>query len=371
MKQYKFLIPMLFSIVVLIGCADQKILERIALVTLLGYDLGDEDKITATSVIRQVNPEFQSTVETHSDTEATSKGTRQQINLETSKKVMAGQMRVVLFGEDFSEKGLHETLHTLIMNSEVSNSIYLAVVEGRAQPLIETKYPNITDVGQHIFGLIDHNIKQQHVISSTLHEVVRDFYNPLRDLTLPILKQEGKQIVISGTAFFHKGKMQGKLPSKDTLYLMMARGKFRFGTLQLELPSDGLSSKDNMDTVPIALDSINSVREIKLVDPKIPEYDLNIVIQCRILEIHSTVSTGDPKAITKIEKAISKKLEGEVERIIKASIEMDANVFGFGEKYKTGTRNSNLTEDEWHEKYHNLKVNVNVKTSIIRNGVFE
>lgn len=208
--------------------------------------------MTATSVIRQVNQEFESTVETHSETEETSKGTRQKINLETSKKVMAGQLRVVLFGEDFAKEGLNESLHTLIMKSEVSNSIFLAVTEGKAQPLIETKYQNITDLGQHIFGLIDHNVKQQHIISSTLHEVVRDFYNPLRDLTLPIIEKKDQTIEVSGVAFFHKGKMQGKLPSGDILYIMMARGKFRFGTLELELPTNGLSPNEHHEeTIPI------------------------------------------------------------------------------------------------------------------------
>lgn len=371
MKQFKFIVVLLLSISLVIGCADQKILERIGIVTLIGYDFAQEDKITTTAAIRQVNPDYQSTVEIHSETEATSKGARLKINLETSKKIMAGQMRVVLFGEELAKEGLDEMIHTLIMNSEVSNGIYIAIVEEEAKSLIESEYKTVTDIGQHIYGIIEHNTQQQQAISSTLHEVVRDYYNPLRDPIIPILKKNGDNIEITGTALFHKGTMVGKYSADDTLYIMMARGKFRFGNLELELPKGGLSTKDDLDVIPVSIDSIRSVRHMKLVDPNTPEFDLKIVVQCRLLEIHSSVSTADRKVIEKLEKSINKKLESEISRIIDKSIELHADHFGFGEKYRAETRNSKLTEEEWHEKFKDLKVNVKVQTTIVRDGVFE
>ena len=47
----------------LYGCAQTNILDKVGLTTLVGYDVGTEDKIKTTAVIREVNPEFQSNVE--------------------------------------------------------------------------------------------------------------------------------------------------------------------------------------------------------------------------------------------------------------------------------------------------------------------
>ncbi|MFP3919390.1 Ger(x)C family spore germination protein [Lysinibacillus telephonicus] len=371
MKQFKLIVSLLLSIVLVIGCADPKILERVGIVTLIGYDAGEEDKVTVTSVVRQVNPDYQSTVNTHTETEATGEKTRLKVNLESSKKIVAGQMRVVLFGEDIAKEGLDEMLHALIMNSEISTSIYVAVVEDSAQTLIEGQYKNVTDIGQHIYGIIEHNIEQQNAVSSTLHEVVRDFYSPLRDPLIPIVKKNGENIEISGTALFHKGAMVGEFPIEDTLYLMMVRGKFRHGTLELELPSEGLSAKDDLETIPISIDSIKSYRQMKLVDPAVPEFDLKVIVQCRLLEIHSSISTADRTIVEKLEKGINKILESEISRIVNKSIELHSDHFGFGEKYRADTRNAKLTEEEWHEIYKNLKVNVKVQSTIVRDGVFE
>jgi len=61
----------------------------------------------------------------------------------------------------------------------------------------------------------------------------------------------------------------------------------------------------------------------------------------------------------------------EITRIIAHSQEVESDIFGFGEKYRSIVRHSNLTKDKWHEMYKNMKVNVKVKFVILRDGVFE
>lgn len=372
MKQGKVQIIMLLSCIILIGCADQRILERIGMVTLVGYDVAEENKVTVTSVVRQINPELESKIEIQSETESTSKGTRVKVDMKTSKKLAAGQMRVMLFGEDLAKKGIEEALHTSMMNNEISTSIYLAVVKGTSKALLEYPYKDIKDVGQHIYNLIDHNIKQQHTVSSTLHEIVRDNYSEVRNFALPILRKEGEYIQFDGIAFFSHGKMVGNLPAGDTFYILMMQDNFKNSTLELVLNGESIdASKFKEKQLQIAVDSIKTEREIKVVNAEQNEFDLSIKMECRLLEINSLISTSDSKLLEKIEKAINQKIENEITRILAYSQEVNSDIYGFGEEYRANARNVKLTDKKWREMFREMKVNTHVDVEVIRNGVFE
>lgn len=374
-RKLKWFIFFISICLILTACTETKLLERISIVTLIGYDK-EEDLLSATAVVRQINPEFQSNIEIHSETAATSKESKLKVDLEIAKKLGTGQLRVVLFGDDLAKEGLEEAVHTIAMNPEMATSIYLSVVEGKTKTLLENKYENITDVGQHIFNLLDHNIKQQQMISSTFHEVERDISSPLRDFALPIIKKIEEYIDISGVALFKEGKMVGNLPATDVFYIMLTRKDIKDGTAQLVLPAELLNHSKNPpenlpEDLPIAIDAINSKRKLEITDHNKNEIDLNIKLDCRLVEIHSSLSVGDKKITEKIEEEINKKMESEIKRIIEYSQEVNSDIFGFGEHFYAQVRNSKLTEEKWRELYPEMKVNVKVDTEIIRNGVTE
>lgn len=373
MSTLKLLILFISTITILIGCTEQEILERTSIITLIGYDSAEDDKITTTTAIRQINPDLESKVEIQSATASTSRGTRVNIEFKTSKKIGAGQLRVALFGEELAKSGIDNSIHSLKMNPEISNGIYLAVVEGNSNSLIENNYKNITDIGQHIFQLLDQNTQQNYAISSTLHEINRDNTSQVADYSLPMLKKEGEYIEVSGIAFFQEGKMVGSLSSKDSLYIKMIRHNFQGGPLEVSIPSSTLesTSENSSEDIQIALDSINSKRKIKLVDKTVPEFDLTITLDSRLIETPSDLRVIDKKALEKLEKEINKKLESEINRIIQYSQEVNSDIFRFGERYKAQVRKTTIDENKWHEMYPQIKVNVKVNTQIVRDGVFQ
>lgn len=374
MKKFRFIMLIFCCIVLLIGCAEERILERISLPTLIGYDYDQEErKITTTAVIRQVNPEFESRIEVQSDTAATSKGTRIKQNLKTAKKIMAGQLRVILFSEDLAKYGLEGAVHTTSMNSEISTSVYLAVVEGETKPLIEYQYSNIKDIGQHIFNILDQNIEKQHAVSSTLHEVSRDLYSPTTDMALPMIKREDQSISLTHIGLFHKAKMVGKLPIEDVPYIMMLRKKFENGTLEIKL-QDGSYDEEDGDAQPIqqvAIDSIHSKKSMEIVNPDTPEINVKIDISCRLLEVHRSINISKEGELKKLEDEVNKEIKSQLEKVVQYGQEVGSDIFGFGDFYASHTRNRNLSEDEWNKLFKNMKVNITTEVKILRNGVFE
>ncbi len=374
MKKLKILFLILASFTLIGGCAEQKILERLSLITLIGYDVGEgEEKLSSTVVIRQINHEFKSNVETLSATANTSKGTREEISLQVSKKVVSGQLRVVIFGEEFAKAGIGQYIYYLLMNPEISKGVYLSVVEGETKPFLEYPYENITDISKHISNLLEHNVEREKLSSSTLHETGRDYYSPTRDIILPIIKRKENVIEISGIAFFRNEQMVGQLPAEDIFYVKMLRDGFNKGIFELVLDGKNLESVaegEAPDEVMIAFDSIKSKNTIKLVNQTTPEFDFNINIKLRLSEIDDAIQMGKKKTTELLQEEINKKLESELAKIIQYSQELNADVFGFGEYYEKYVKKSNITSEEQDEMYPNMKVNIHVNSTIIRSGVF-
>lgn len=374
MKNYRFYFIILFLPSLLIGCVETNILDRVGLVTLVGYDVGKEERMATTSAVREVNPEFQSNVEVVTTENSTSKGNRVKTNRKLSKKVVVGQMRVVLFGEELAKDGIRRYIDAHLENPTVSNSLYMAVTESEVAPLLEYEYQNIEDIGQHIYRLLEQNIEQENMISSTLHEVGRDLYSEGEDIFMPIIKKEEELVELSGIAIFKNDKMVSSIRPEDTFYVKLIGGNYKSGTFETiltkeEIPDDLMKNKP--DEIPIAFDALTSEKELKLINKNTPEFDLNITIKTRLTEIYPDVNIGDPKTVKKLEDAISKNLSSEISRVIAYCQSLESDIFSFGDKYRSSVRNSKLTKEKWHELYKNMKVNVKVDLTILRSGVFE
>lgn len=374
MKNLRFYLILLFLPIILAGCVEKNILDRVGLAILVGYDLGTEERMATTAAIREVNPEFQSNVEIITTENETSKGNRIETNRKLSKKVVVGQMRVVLFGEELAKDDIHHYIDSLLENPAVSKGMYLAIVEGETAPLLKYKYENIDDIGQHIFRLLEQNIEQEIMISSTLHEIAHDLYMVGEDIYMPIIKKEEDLVELSGIAIFKGDKMVSKLPVEDTFYVKLVAEDFKSGSLEVVLQKEDIPNdltKNTPDQIPIAFDAIRSDKKLKLVNATTPEFDLNITLKARLTEIYPDVDIGDPKVVEKLEKAISKNITREISRVIAYSQSFESDIFAFGEKYRSTVRDSKLTKEKWHELYKNMKVNVKVDFTILRNGVFE
>src|SRR5690606_15091270 len=136
------------------------------------------------------------------------------------------------FGEELAKDDVHHYVDSLLENETVSKSLYLAVVEGDLSELLEYEYKDIDDIGLNIYRLLEQNIEQEHMISSTLHEIAHNLYAAGEDLYMPIIRKEEEIVAISGTALFRNGKMVSTISSKDTFYVNLIGNDFKAGTFE-------------------------------------------------------------------------------------------------------------------------------------------
>lgn len=369
----RFYLMLFLSLIFLFGCVRTNILDEVGLTSLIGYDIGQEEKIAVTGVIREINPDFKSKVQVITTENNTLSGNKIKTNRKLSEQVSFGQTRVITFGEDLAREGLDYFIHTNLENPDMNDNLYMAVIEGKVADLLEYKYKDIEDIGQHIFRLIEQNNKQKFITTTNLHIIADDYYSSGKEMAMPILKRDGDLVEFSAIAIFKGGKMVSTLQPKDNFFVNVIRENFNMGVYETVLQGDGNLNNRNssLNEMRLTFDTIKSKRKIKLVDASKPEFDLNISMKSRVLEVSPDINFWKQESVAALEKDIEKRLKNEISRVIGQTQEVESDIFGFGEKYRSTVRHSKLTKEKWQKKYKNMKVNVNIDFTILRNGVFE
>lgn len=365
-----------FAVVVLLlsGCVQSNQLERLGLITAVGYDM-EERKLKGTYVIQQFDPTKQDVTQVLVNKAYTSKGVREATNLEMSNQVVAGQLRVILYGKEVAQKGLVPFLDSLSRDASIGTMVYVAISEDSAKSILMTK-PKVSNIGRYLYELIENNIKGELLLSSTLHEFLQAYYDPGQDPIIPMFQKKGGTVEVKKLALMRGDQMMGTLRAREGFYIKMIKDRFKNGSIELAIKTDELKKsmfekKPREEVVYITVDDIKSSSDIKLIDAKSLTYELNIQADVRVLEMSEPVKVGDPKVIKDLEKALGKEMENELTILLEKLQDVNSDPIGFGTIYDAKVRGVTLTEEEWHKKFPGASFKVNVKTNILRTGVMD
>lgn len=362
-------ITLLGLVCVLSGCAEKKILEDIGLITTVGYDLEGANKIKATMIVLQIDPEAPRNIDVVSSEAITSKGARLNANLKISKELQSGQLRVALYDEEIGRKGIKPHVDTLARDPSISDLTYLAIVEGSTQDMLKHEYKNIPDVGQHLYNQIQQLTDKEQISNSTLQEIQQSYYSDGIDPILPILKRDGEHIRVAGNALLRNDKMVGRFTPTQSFYAKLLRDQYHAGSVEMNLDMRDINGKKHKVTT--VIDTIVSSRDLTLIDQNIPSFDLQLNVKGRLLEIQGDVDLTVPQNITLLEKAINQKMKKEALKVIAYSQKRNSDTFGFGEVYRSRVRHAKLSRGTWHKKYKTMTCNVGVKFKLVRTGITE
>ncbi|MBP1931081.1 Ger(x)C family spore germination protein [Ammoniphilus resinae] len=366
---------------VITGCAQQKILDKMGLSVVIGYDRVDKDRLLGTNVLHQFDPMASESVQIVASTAYTSKGTRDKSNLEMAKKAVSGQLRVTLYSEQLAKEGIINLVDTLARDPTIGARVFLAISKGRAHDILKHRYPEFGNIGTYMYQTISQNIEGESMISPTLHDFMHDYSSVGRDTILPYLEQRGKEgneLVISGAALFQQDRMVGVIPTKEVFYVKLLRDRFQAGSIEISIPREVLGKymkvsqkKRGNDPIFLVLDTLSSSSTFKLVDKNRPQINTEIKITGRLQEVSEVVDLSKPEIIHKIEKAISQAMMNEGNKVIAKLQKLETDPIGFGEIYRSSVRHSNLTRDKWYEMYRDAKLNLKVEMTLVRTGVIE
>ncbi|KGP73114.1 Ger(x)C family spore germination protein [Pontibacillus yanchengensis] len=369
---------MICSVLCLTSCVEKKYLEQIGIVTAVGYDMLDEEGwLEGTHVLFQFDPNQANVSQIITTRAKTAKGLINDASLKTSKKLASGQLRLVLFGDKIAKEGVMRLLDTLARDAEIADMMYIAVSETTAnQVLRANNFEDAANIGTYLHQLIQKNIQDEKVPQSTLHDFLHHYYDRSSDPVVPILNEENSKPTIRNLAVFRGDQMVGKISAKEGFHLKLLKDRFESGQLEMVIPQEPFIDDKESDRhyeevqgIYINLGELSSDTDIQVVSVDNIEFNVNINITARVLELSEAVKMEDDKIIKKLEETIDKNLEQQTEELIQKLQEMNSDPVGFGLKYQRKVGPKAMENDKWRELYPQMKVKININTKILRSGI--
>lgn len=373
---YKFcnFLSSLGILIVLVGCGDQRILEKLGFTQTTSYDLvpsekvGTQEKLMITVTIPKTDPESANKRETLTAISATSKSARIMLDRKTELFLVSGQLRNTLFGLNLAKQGIWEHIDTLVRDPAISQRVKITVVNGNAHNLLIKDYAQHPRTGKYIDRMIEKEGKSQTVPPMTLYEFTRDYFDDGIDPVAPIIKERNKDIVIDGIALFNKDRYITKIEADKSLIFALLRGNFKQGDLSVDLITKSGKSEEH-----VMLSSLISKRNIKVYSNDLDHIIININIKLNgsILEYIGDLHISENSDRQKLETMISKFIENETSVMIAQMQKNEVDSLGLGKHVRNSLSYSEWKYLNWKKLYPNVKVRCSVQIKIKDYGKFE
>lgn len=349
--------------IVLSSCSqDQRALESIGYIQSAAFDQAPNGnlKVTVTiPLVTQYAKERQNTDELLSTVVQSSNEARQNLGLQTSRLLVTGQIRSLLFGDKLAQLGLIGFIDTFMRDASFSKRTTVVVVEGDAGKLISREYPRHTKTSNYIDKLLQKEFSNQVFPRILLHQFIRDLFDDGQDPIATMIHEKENGIQTSGIALFRKDRYFAKLPSENVfvfslLYHSLSKGEFSIAT-------------DNPDLKSISFNVSKSKRKIKVSRNEDGEFQVDFYIKTRIniLEYLGDLrlSTSDR---AKAEQLLSEFTVREAERIIRYMQKNRVDSLGIGKYVRNKMSYKEWKKTDWHDLYSKIPIKVH-SSYVIKN----
>ncbi|MFC4800482.1 Ger(x)C family spore germination protein [Neobacillus sp. GCM10023253] len=380
--KWKTAILMIASTLCLSGCVEARQLEKLGLITAVGYDLDGKNKIKGTVVVHKFDALAKNVTKVISVEAHTSKTLRQKQNLRSDQRLVSGQLRCVVYSKELAEKGIVQLVDTLNRDPTIGNMVFLTIAEDEASSIINVgKNNEKQNFGTYLYNLINQNVQSEQMLEPTLQEFNHSYQDNGKDPVLPLLKVESGDVAVTGTALFKDDMLVTILPTNKLFFLKILADKYKSGTKELGFnradfksiikEEEGRNFRTVYNKLFLNIDNIRSHTKIKLVDKKNLRFRIEIKFASRLLESTEPLELTSAKNIKFIEGQIEKKMEKEIYDLLVFFQKQGVDPVGIGNEYITHIRGNEVTSKDWRSIYKNAKFEVHVKTTIVKTGVID
>jgi spore germination protein len=382
-RKWQNLVIGITSFFLLTSCGvETKQLERLGLITAIGFDLEKENEIKGTVSVTKFDPMAKVMTNLISADANTLQTLRAEENLATDQRLEMGQLRCVIYSKELAEKGIIQLVNALNRDPTVGNMVYLTIADEDAFSIISMDEKKIkVNIGTYLYNLIRQNVERELLISPTLQEFNQKFFDYGQDPVLPILKVKKDKVAISGVALFNDDKMVATLNNDKLFYLKLLTDEYRIGSKELEFNRDEFSKIINVqggqsygeiyNKLFISIDSLRSNTKIHLINKKNLTFKVKVKMDSRLLETTNYLDLGNPANMKFIEKKINKEMESQIKKLLLFFQEKQVDPVGIGNEYMAHVRGKPISQKKWKELYKNAKFDVQVKNTLTKTGTMD
>nr|WP_275899519.1 Ger(x)C family spore germination protein [Bacillus piscicola] len=370
------LVPLLSMTFLLTGCWDRTELNDLAIVTAVAIDKAEGSGITLT--LQFANPSQMGGQQGSEGGGGSGKKptiTKQAegetifeamsfIQQQLSRNIFWGHNQALIIGKEVAKEGVQPYVDFFAHHPDPRLRSYVYVSEGKAAEvlrLLPQLEPSSGDIARELAKL---KTGMSVTIKELLQMLNSDAGSAALPKVLPIFEENEKGgLQITGTAVFKNEKMIGSIDEEVTRGVLWLRDEIHLAAVKL--------SPDNTE----GFISFNLIRSHTKLVPKIEngiwEMQVNIVAEDDIVENQTNLQLTDPQIIQQLEELLGEKVE---ERIYMAlndvQQELKTDILGFADAFhRKYPAEWDAVEDDWEEKFLEVKVTINSKVYIKRLGM--
>jgi spore germination protein len=341
---------------VLTGCVEQKIIDDINIMSAVGYDAKEDGKVKGTIIIPVYKADKSISNESFMSVANVSKEINRQSQMKSADPLENGGIEVVLFGKELAERGLQDITDTFERDASIGSRLYLAVVDGNADEVLEKNLGNL-GTGSYLSTLLEHNMRHRELPQSNLHLFMYSYYSKVKDSFLPYVKLTGNKVKIIGIALFDEDKAVDYLNNSEMFFFKLLLENFRNGAYTFKLGKDYVTTYN-----------ITMKRKYHIEDPLTqPKVKLQVKLEAHIREFSG--EKLDSKVIDRAGKSLEEQINKKTQELLDRFRDEGIDPVGIGVLAKTRTRN--FDPEKWNAVYPNATFEVSSKVLITETGVIE
>ncbi|AEG60792.1 Ger(x)C family spore germination protein [Desulforamulus ruminis] len=367
MRKSGLLFLLLLMMVFTTGCWDATDVNDLYIPFVAGYDYVGKNEQERYAM--SINfPVFNRGAQVQSDVmtlEGETMGeTRIDRGNKSSRKMAIGDLRAVLLSENLASRGTEEVFDLLFRGPQFTNTISLAVSEGKASDILNIKPKHYQTVGQNVIEILRNADKSNFTPCEDLHSFRVDVLTPGFNPVLPILRiHDQDRLEISGAALFKKYKMVAKINKEDMRVLTWLRGKETQGDILFELEDEQGEVKK------VTFEGVNS-RSVKAkMEKEHPFFEIQIKLKGSVIEdVGEFPFASKEENIQRAEKALEDKIQKQCSVFLndlQNQYRLDAILLGKYARYKWP---SLVEKEDWDEVFCNSVIQVKVEVKIQSTG---
>ncbi|HEY8528684.1 MAG TPA: Ger(x)C family spore germination C-terminal domain-containing protein [Paenibacillaceae bacterium] len=279
---------------------------------------------------------------------------RQKLTFGHSREFKSGQLRMLFFSEELARRGIIRHLNTMLLDQEISNRLYMAVVRGdfagflREQILLQKNYDRI------LYKMFRHYENMMTV--QNLHMFLKDYYSSYADPNLPLFAVRGDQLVYTGTALFRDDRMVADVPAEmDCFFQMVDSEHGSFPTV----PMPGLE---------VVLGKVTTSREISYDDKR--GVVITLHVEGQVDEYAGDKNLGDRREAEQFIRDVKEELEERVRGLIRSWQKLSIDPARIGLSTLTPFR-ERFPGGEWRRRWPEIPVTVRVDLGLTNLGMIK
>lgn len=385
MKKIKLLI-LLVPIFLITGCFNYRELNELAITSAVGIDKTEDGYKTTIQIIntQKNGADTNSSMEQPKFVTYTSTGKNLQealrsVILESSRRIYADHIQVLVIGEDLARDGIYDILDLFFRNSELRKQFQVVIArDTTAEEILKVVTPLETLNSKHIDEGLSVDNKYLGVGEVVdFEQLVASYLDSNKEMVLPsvVLKEktlEGdtientestkphENVIESTMGVFKDDKLLGFLSEKESIALSFVRGKINNTVLSYECA----------DNKYVVSEIINTKTEVSMESNPL-KAKIKITGSLNINEVTCDLDLEDLKVISEIESNLEDELKNNINDTINTiRDEYNTDVFGFRDMlYKSNPKYYKKIADEWYDTiFKDLDIEIDVNFDFVEKG---